>query len=131
MPSDPRSEIAAVNSRFMDLYAAGDVRAFAQLYTGDAVVMLPGAEALHGRAGAEKFLEGAKSRQIARVALTTLELEVFGDTAWERGQAEAKYADGSVAARNKYIVIWKRTSEGWQLHRDIMNSDLPSPPLPR
>jgi uncharacterized protein (TIGR02246 family) len=128
MSNDAQSEIEAVNARFMALYAAGDVAEFSRLYTEDAIVMLPGAEALAGRAGAAKFLEGAKARSIARVKLTTLELEVFGDAAWERGTAEAEYADGRIAARNKYIVIWKRTREGWQLHRDIMNSDLPAPP---
>jgi uncharacterized protein (TIGR02246 family) len=128
MSNDAQSEITAVNQRFMALYAAGDVAGFSRLYTEDAIVMLPGAEAITGRAGAEKFLEGAKARSVARVKLTTLELEVFGDTAWERGSAEAEYADGRIAARNKYIVIWKRTNEGWQLHRDIMNSDLPTPP---
>ena len=131
MSNDAHSEIAAVNKRFMAHYASGDVAGFSELYTKDAIVMLPGAEALMGREGAVKFLEGAKARSVARVTLTTLELEVFGDTAWERGQAEAEYDDGSVAARNKYIVIWKRTSQGWLLHRDIMNSDLPTPRPPR
>jgi uncharacterized protein (TIGR02246 family) len=131
MPNNAKTEIDAANQRFMALYAAGDLSAFSQLYTEDALVMLPGMEALAGREGAKKFLDGAKARSIARVRLITLELEVFGDTAWERGKAEAAYADGSVAAQNKYIVIWKRTSEGWQLHRDIMNSDLPAAPPPR
>ena len=124
---DARSEIESVNKRFMELYEAGGLTGFAKLYTQDALVMLPGLKALEGRAGAMSFLESAKGRSIARVKLNTLELEIFGDTACERGSAEAQYANGSVANRNKYIVVWKRTSEGWQLHRDIMNSDLKAP----
>jgi ketosteroid isomerase-like protein len=128
---DARSEIESVNKRFMELYEAGDLTGFREaLYTQDALVMLPGLKALEGRAGAMSFLESAKGRSIARVKLNTLELEIFGDTACERGSAEAQYANGSVANRNKYIVVWKRTSEGWQLHRDIINSDL-NAPLPQ
>jgi len=101
MPNDAQSEIEAINARFMALYAAGDVAGFSRLYTEDAIVMLPGAEALAGRAGAAKFLEGAKARSVARVKLTTLELEVFGDTAWERGKARPNMPmDGLPRATN-------------------------------
>ena len=121
---DHSAEINAVNRRFEDLYAAGDEAKFSQLYTEEALIMLPGRETLQGRAGAEQFLAGAKQRGVKKVSLTTHELEISGDTAWERGGAIASLADGSVAAKNKYIVIWKRTSDGWKLHRDILNSDL-------
>jgi len=80
---DARSEIESVNKRFMELYEAGDLTGFREaLYTQDALVMLPGLKALEGRAGAMSFLESAKGRSIARVKLNTLELEIFGDTAW-------------------------------------------------
>jgi len=79
---DARSEIESVNKRFMELYEAGGLTGFAKLYTQDALVMLPGLKALEGRAGAMSFLESAKGRSIARVKLNTLELEIFGDTAW-------------------------------------------------
>ena len=34
--------------------------------------------------------------------------------------------DGQVTSQGKYSVIWKRTPEGWRLHRDIMNADAPA-----
>lgn len=123
--TDKSEEIKAVNRRFEELYAAGDEGTFSQLYTEDALIMLPGSEALQGRAGARQFLAGAKQRGVRKVVLTTHELEVSDNTAWERGSAVVSRADGSVAAKNKYIVIWKRTTDGWKLHRDILNSDLP------
>jgi hypothetical protein len=28
----------------------------------------------------------------------------------------------------KYVVVWKKTSDGYKIHFDIMNSDLPPQP---
>jgi uncharacterized protein (TIGR02246 family) len=128
---DAHKDIALVNERFMALVRDGDRRDFARLYTEDAILMLPNMEALSGREGAMRFFDALKARQIARVQLTTLELEHFGDTAWERGSSVALLSDGTPASRGKYIVIWKRTKDGWQLHRDIMNADAPPPVPPR
>ena len=41
-----------------------------------------------------------------------------------RGSAGAFQMTGleGVLGNGKYIVIWKRTSDGWKLHRDIVNA---------
>lgn len=122
---DARKEIATVNRQFMDLVKAGERDGFAQLYTEDAILMTPNAPAMAGRAAALKFIDGMKARGVAEVRLATEELEVFGDTAWERGSSQMLRADGGLMGRGKFIVIWKRTAAGWRLHRDIMNADAP------
>lgn len=55
------------------------------------------------------------------IKLTTLEVEAFGDAAWKRGAFQMTGLEG-VLGNGKYIVIWKRTSDGWKLHRDIVNA---------
>lgn len=67
---------------------------------------------------------------VRNVVLTTTELSVHGNTAYEVGtvQLEMRKPDGSLAGKDKgkYIVIWKRNSAGeWQWYRDIWNSSLP------
>jgi uncharacterized protein (TIGR02246 family) len=116
-------DIARVNQRFMQAVRSGDRTAFVALYTEDAVVMLPGRPALEGAAAPGQFFDGMKARGVTEVRLTTLELELHGDTAWERGRAESLRADGTPLGTAKYIVVWKRSDRGWRIHRDIMNPD--------
>ena len=49
------------------------------------------------------------------------------DTAAEVGRYVLAMADGTEVDRGKYIVLWRHTEDGWKLHRDIFNSDLPAP----
>lgn len=116
-------EISGVNQRFMQAVRSGDRAAFVKVYNEDAVIMLPGRPALEGPAAPGQFFDGMKARGVGEVRLTTLEIELHGDTAWERGRAESLRADGTVLGTAKYIVIWKRSDRGWRIHRDIMNAD--------
>jgi uncharacterized protein (TIGR02246 family) len=116
------AEIASVNKRFMAAISEGDEERFVQLYSRDAVLLLPGREPLEGEAGVRAFFASFAARGVREIRLQTLELEGFGDAAWERGSSEARDADGVVKARGKYIVIWKRGADGWKLHRDILNA---------
>lgn len=117
------NEIARANQRFMQAVRSSDRAAFVTLYTEDAVIMLPGRPALEGPAAAGQFFDGMKSRGVGEVRLNTLEIEVHGDSAWERGRAESLRADGTLLGTAKYIVVWKRSDHGWRIHRDIMNAD--------
>ena len=82
----------------------------------------PGREPLVGRAGVQTFFASFKARGVREIKLTTLEVEHFGETAWERGSSEAAGPDGAVLAKGKYIVIWKRFGDEWKLYRDILNA---------
>ncbi len=116
------SDIQAANKRFMDAVRTGDEERFVRLYTDDAILLLPGREPLEGIVGVKTFFAPFKTRGVREITLTTIEVEGFGDTAWERGASEMTGADGGLLGRGKYIVIWKRTSDGWKLHRDMVNA---------
>lgn len=118
-----RQDIEAAVRRFVTLANGDSLDAFADLYTGDALILMPGLAAVSGRQGARTFGERIRSRRPARLALVTHEVEGAGDDAWERGTSEWILPDGQSADRGKYIVIWRRTLAGWKLHRDIMNAD--------
>jgi len=116
------SDIQAANERFMDAVRTGDEERFVRLYTDDAVLLLPGREPLEGIAGVKTFFASFKTRGVREIKLTTIELEGFGDTAWERGASQITGLEGGMLGKGKYIVIWKRASDGWKLHRDILNA---------
>lgn len=123
---DAAAGIEESNAAFEAAIAAGDVDAVVSLYTDDALLMAPNAPAAEGleaiRAAFEALLEGVGS-----LALTTREVEAYGDTASEVGSYVLEGHDGSHLDHGKYLVIWKRTADGWKLHRDIFNSDMAPP----
>lgn len=120
--TDTAHEIARINQIFMECVRTRDENRFAGLYTADAIVMTNNAPLLIGRTGAAQFFAALQKKGIAEIRLTTLEVESMGDSAWERGASAVHDHTGAVIGRGNYVVIWKRTLQGWQLYRDIMNT---------
>ena len=65
---------------------------------------------------------------VKKVDLVTLDVGVGGDVAHETGTVVLTIVPegkGAITAKAKYLVVWKRQSDGsWKIHRDIWN-DLP------
>jgi ketosteroid isomerase-like protein len=129
MPYTQHTGIDAANKQFMEAVKAGEEEVFVRLYTDDAMLLLPGREPLVGHVGVQAFFATFRARGVREINLTTLEVEALGDTAWERGSFELTSSDGAALGNGKYLVIWKRSSDGWKLHRDIVNSSQPAPGL--
>jgi ketosteroid isomerase-like protein len=94
----------------------------AALYTDDAKVLPPDASIVSGKAAIASFWQQAVTELgLLGATLSTLDLEVAGDTAFEVGVAKLKTTQGSLQV--KYVVVWRRSEDGlWLLHRDIWNS---------
>lgn len=124
---DDAAGIERANAALAAAVASGDADAAVALYTEDGMLMAPNAPAATGhdaiRAAFQEMIEAG----VGSLALTSDELEVFGDTAHEVGRYVLEAADGSHLDHGKYVVIWKRTDDGWKLHRDIFNSDMAAP----
>ncbi len=127
--AEARTAIEAANAKFSEVFARGDAGALAALYTTDAILFPPGEEMLKGDALIGQFWKKTHEGGVASVKLTTTDVGRGGDVAFESGKvdlvlrAEAK-PDSQASA--KYVVVWKRQTDGtWKLHRDIWN-DLPA-----
>ncbi len=118
---DLAAAIGAANDRFMEAFAAGDAQAVARLYTEDAKLLPPGSDAVEGRAAIAEFWRAVIMGGVARVSLNLDEVHGSGDWAYELSRWAMYDADGGAVGEGKYIVIWRRTAEGWRLHRDIWN----------
>lgn len=115
-----RAEIEAVNRQHVDALNRGDIPGFVQVYTEDARILPPDMASMDGRPSIEQFWTGGVQQLgIRDVQLTTDEVEVYGDAAYEQGRYQFNTNQG--VAQGKYIVIWKRTPQGWRWHRDIWN----------
>lgn len=122
-PAAVRGEIEAANRRFADALDRGDVPGAVQVYAEDARILPPDMAPAEGRQSIEQFWAGVVQQLgIGGVQLTTEEVEVFGDAAYEQGTYQFSTNQGP--ARGKYLVIWTRTPAGWKWRRHIWN---PSP----
>lgn len=122
MPATVYSGIEAANASFMEAVRTGNEQRFIGLYCDDAILLLPGRAPASGSAAAQAFFTSFAARGVREIQLTTLEVEEFGDRAWERGSAESRGADGTILGKANYMVIWKRSASGWQIYRDILNA---------
>jgi len=127
LSEDIRRAIIKANSRFGEEVRKGDAKSLSHLYTEDAVLLPPNSGKVHGRKGAETFWSGAMTQLGLKDAiLTTEELLGSGDTYTEVGSYTLKIeprGQKPFEDKGKYAVVWRRTVDGWKLHRDIWNSD--------
>lgn len=124
---DAAAGIAETNAALSAAVAAGDAAAAVALYTPDAMFMGANAPTVTGREAIQAVMQGMIDSGIGRVALTTDEVVQHGDMAHEVGRYVLDASDGTHLDHGKYIVIWQRTTDGWRIHRDIINSDMPLP----
>ena len=118
------AEIAEAHRRLEQAFNRGDAAAVAALYTEDATLLPPGADILSGRRAAQARWQAAYDTGARNLSLDPVSVETWGDAAREIGRftLEAPGQGGRTArVEGKYVVVWKRTAEGWRLDTDIWN----------
>lgn len=128
--ADARTEIPALNAKLTAAYNAGHPETMAQAYAPDAVVMPPNGPAIRGAKAIADWWNGGWQAGMRHLALATTEVYAEGNLATETGTyaLDMPLAEGGAPVHDsgKYIVLWKRSpTAGWQLFRDIFNSDIP------
>jgi ketosteroid isomerase-like protein len=120
--TEVREEIDRINRRFEGAFERGDMADLAALYTQDAKVLPPDAAMVSGRIAIQQFWQTAReSMGIQSVRLSTQDLEVSGDHAYEIGVATLSRAFSS--ATMKYVLVWRSEAEGWRAAVGIWNSN--------
>lgn len=126
---DARTEIPAINARLVAAYNAGHPETMAQGYAPDAVVMPPNGAAMRGASAIADWWNGGWKAGLRNLSLKTTEVYVEGNLATETGtySLDMPMTEGGAPVHDtgKYMVLWKRSpTAGWQLFRDIFNSDV-------
>ena len=114
--------IAEAHRRLEQAFNRGDAAAVAALYTENATLLPPGADILSGRGAAQARWQAAYDTGARNLSLDPVSVETWGDAAREIGRFTlAVPGQGGQTARveGKYVVLWKRTAEGWRLDTDI------------
>ena len=126
MASNPNhAEMEQVNRIFeTDVIRNRDFSALERVYTAQARILPPGADMLTGIDHIRSFWEQSVSTlNIESLNLSTLDVQVSGDTAVEVGRAELHTNQPTSPTTVKYVVIWKHDADGWKWDIDIWNAD--------
>jgi ketosteroid isomerase-like protein len=59
---------------------------------------------------------------VRRVQLSTLDLQLVGDAAYEIGRATLTLANGQ-RVTPRYLIVWKKEDGVWRRYLDIWNMD--------
>jgi uncharacterized protein (TIGR02246 family) len=121
---DLAAQITKVDQAWEKAYNAGDAAAVTALYTKDATITPPGADAASGTQ-AIQALFAADVKEGAKMALTQKDVTGFGDYALETGTFVATSADGKHLDHGAFMTFWKKEAGGWKIYRDTWNSSMP------
>ncbi|MEN2489598.1 hypothetical protein AAYQ05_17475 [Flavobacterium sp. B11] len=120
---EARKAIEASNAIFADLANKNDGSILTR-YTEDACLFPPNGEPMCGAAQIANFFKAA--RQV-HVKFTIQHLYGDGKTSvTEESFYEMTNLEGKKLDEGKIIVIWKKTKDGWKMHRDMFSSNRPS-----
>jgi len=120
------TEIRLSDEQFTAAFAKHDAQAVASLYTAEAKLLPPNNDFVGGRPAIQTFWQGVMNAGVAGATLTIEEAVGTDSVTVEVGRYTLSDSAGKTIDEGKYIVWWKRTPEGWRLHRDIWNSSRPS-----
>ena len=117
--------ITTANERFFTDVLKND-GSIANHYTDDAWIMAPNGPATKGHDAIVQFFQAAVKAGVGSGQFTTL--AVYGDGqeyVTEVGMAKVYLTSGQLLTEDKYLVLWKKTTDGWRMYRDMFNSAQP------
>lgn len=123
-----RRQIEATNTQMAAAMGTGDTAGMYAAYAENAVMMMPGTPALHGRAAMTKALNDMMAQMTMKDAKFHIDdVLVGGDLAVETGTYEWTIQPKKGKAmpdKGKYVTVWQHQGDGsWKIIRDISNSD--------
>jgi uncharacterized protein (TIGR02246 family) len=117
---------------FEDALGSGDATAAASIYADDATLLAPAADVLRGRAAIERFWQTGVETGIEKVSLERLDLQLFGEIAFEVGEYTLHVAAESGAAvvdRGRYLIVHRAEGDGlWRRCAEMFSPDRPPAP---
>jgi uncharacterized protein (TIGR02246 family) len=117
-----KSEIEAVNAKWIDFFNKGDLSGVASLYAEDATAFPPGSGMVKGRAAIEAMWK-SMAAQVSDTKLTTLDVKPLGPSAAREIGIFSLKIKGPMPREvtGKYLVVWEKIGSDWKLASDIWN----------
>jgi uncharacterized protein (TIGR02246 family) len=120
--SAQKTEIEAVNARWMAFFNKGDFGGVASLYTTDATAFPPGSAMVQGR-DAIGAMWKSMAEKVGDPKVTTLDVKLLGPSAAREIGTFSLKTKGPTPQEltGKYVVVWEKVGSDWQLAADIWN----------
>ena len=122
---EAKKAIAASNEIFFRAFVKGDSSLFIDRYAKDCWIMPPNAQALCGIGAPLEFFKTAYNKLGVRNG-NFITIDVFGDGVefvTEVGFWRLLGADNKPLDDGEFLVLWKKTADGWKMFRDSFNSE--------
>lgn len=122
---EAKKAIGASNARYFESFVKNDSSIFINSYAEDACIMAPFAPQACGRAAQAQFFRvtyrdyGLRNGKFVTTA-------IYGnseDFVTEEGLWQSFNAAGKLFDDGKFLVLWKKTAQGWKMFRDSFSSN--------
>jgi len=120
-----KKAIAVSNDLYFQAFAKGDSSLFIDRYAKDCWIMPPNAPTLCGVDAPYEFFKTAYYKFGLRNG-KFINIDIFGDAVefvTEEGFWQSFDAKNKLFDNGKFLVLWKKTPDGWKMFRDSFNSD--------
>jgi ketosteroid isomerase-like protein len=119
-----KAALHKVNLSYGEAFSKGDSSLFINCYTPDACLLPSNSPSLCGVQGQLGFYRFAYKAGIRNIVFTTLDL--YGITeqyVTEEGSFEMFGPNNVSYGKGKYLVVWKKTADGWKMYRDMFSNN--------
>jgi len=118
------AQIKKVNAQYSLAFAKGDASLFLDCYDPNASSMLANMKAVASVKGQLAFYHAVYDQGIRGVNLRTLALYGLTENeVTEQGTYQSFDASHTPMGEGKYLVVWKRSADGWNMLREMFNAD--------
>ncbi len=122
---DVHKAIAESNSIYFESFVKNDASIFVSRYAKDACILAPNAPMICGSEAITEFFKTAYVTFGLRNGkfITTA---IYGDGkefVTEEGLWQSFDAAGKLFDDGKFLVLWKKTPEGWKMYRDSFSTN--------
>jgi ketosteroid isomerase-like protein len=122
---EAKEAIAASNNIYFEAFAKGDSSIFINRYAKDCCILVPNVPAMCGEQAALDFFRVAY-HDIGLRNGKFITTAVYGDGeeyVTEEGLWQSFDANNVMFDNGKFLVLWKKTAEGWKMYRDSFSSN--------
>jgi len=116
---DLQAALDAVNDQMRAALRAGDADAQVAVNTDDAQMLGTSGDVIHGHAAIARHMGEIMTLGVRDFTLEDQEIFEGEDHAVETGRATFTNGAGTRLAVIRYMTLWKRTVDGWRIHRDL------------
>ena len=122
---EAKAAIAKSNDIYFQAFVKGDSSIFIDRYAKDCCIMLPNAPAMCGENTALEFFKMAYKKFGLRNGkfITTQVLGDGEEYVTEEGLWQSFDANNVMMDDGKFLVLWKKTPDGWKMFRDSFSSN--------